>query len=106
MSGLEVVGQEVGERAQVLRDQDPILAFGPDQDIRILAAEREISRITNLYSIDRWASLGVVVRDGRPEPIAKILVEEEADGHASGRPGTSRGFQPPAQLVQAGALRE
>jgi hypothetical protein len=74
---LEVVGQEVGERAQIVRDKDAARSFGPDQNLGILASARKVFWITDLNRIDDVIGLDIVAHDGCPQPPGKILIEEK-----------------------------
>jgi hypothetical protein len=64
-----------------MRDEYPILPFGPDQQVRILGATRQVGRIADLDRIDGVDPSGVVAHDGRQEPTGEILIEQESDGH-------------------------
>jgi hypothetical protein len=78
-----MVGQEIRERTQVMRNENSRLSLRPDQDVWIIDTAWQVRRISDRNYIDEIDTSEVVPRDSQSDGILDILVEQELNGHAS-----------------------
>ena len=80
--------------------------FGPQKQVGIFHAERQIRRVSDADSIDRMATPGVVILNRPPEPSSLVFVQQKSDRHWSGRPRSTHLLQFPAQAHRRRTRRD
>jgi hypothetical protein len=78
MTILQVIGQMSEHGLSVQGHEHPLFALGPEQQVSVLRAQRQIGRVADSGYVKDIDSRRVVPLQSVPEDPAQILVEHEA----------------------------
>jgi hypothetical protein len=80
-TGPVVLGQVPRHGVFVEREEEPPFSLGPDEDCRVIAAQRQVGWVADADGVNRQPAAGVVALDRPPERPAEVFVENEAERH-------------------------
>jgi hypothetical protein len=82
-AGSQMILQVPRHGVGIVRDEDTLLAFGPQQQGWIVAAQRQIGRVADAHRVQGINPRIIVPLNGAPKRTAQMLIEEVPERHAS-----------------------
>jgi hypothetical protein len=76
-----MISEMRGHRHLIGGHQDAPIQLGPEQQVRVEGAQREIWRIAYAPGVDQELSSAIVIVNRPPERPAQVLIEDKSDGH-------------------------
>jgi hypothetical protein len=78
----QMVAQMARDCVSILREQQPIFAFRPLQNCRIVAGERQVGRVAHARHVEQQLATQILPQDRLPQRTAQMLVEHKSQRHA------------------------
>jgi hypothetical protein len=99
MAALQV-SRQMSEHGLPVHGYDhPMFSFSPQQEVRILSAQRQIGRIADPGNIDDIQPGRVVLLQGTPKRAAQVFVENKAQRHPLKAPVRDDGLDAPPERI-------